>query len=223
MLSREESPNPSPFPEPLPICDPRPTLIRHAQDFHRRGWMLGTAGNLSARIEGDRFWITASGCAKGELSPEQFVQVALSGEILVQPTPEVKPSAETSIHQAIYRCFPTVQACYHVHSVAASLVSQRATLNQIQLPNLEMVKGVGIWDENPQVFLDVFANHSQVPQIAAEIAAQFQKQSPQVPACLIRDHGVTAWGRSPSEARNRVEVMEFLFDYLVQYQRLHLS
>ncbi len=220
MLSHEESLNLA-TPEPQP--DPRPTLIRHAQDFHRRGWMLGTAGNLSARIAGDRFWITASGCAKGELSPEQFVQIARSGEVLVQPTPEANPSAEASIHQAIYRCFPEAQACYHVHSVAASLVSQGAKLNRIQLPNLEMIKGIGIWDENPQVFLDVFPNHSQVPQIAAEMTAQFQKQPPQVPACLIRDHGVTVWGRSPSEARNRVEVMEFLFDYLVQYQRLHPS
>ncbi|MCG9893392.1 MAG: methylthioribulose 1-phosphate dehydratase [Thermosynechococcaceae cyanobacterium MS004] len=198
--------------------DPRPQLIHHAHAFHQRGWMFGTAGNLSAKLPDGSFWITASGCSKGELTPLQFVRLSATGELLTQPTPAAKPSAEASIHQAIYACFPEACACYHVHSVPATLLSNRVVDDQLALPAIEMIKGLGVWNENPVVKLALFPNHLQVPRIAEAIAAQFREQTPDVPACLIRNHGVTVWGASPEEARNRVEVIEFLFQYLLAGQ-----
>ncbi len=195
--------------------DPRPTLITHARSFYERGWMWGTAGNLSARQPDGSFWITASGCSKGELTLDQFVQMSLDGQLLTQPTPTAKPSAETSIHQAVYQLFPDAVACYHVHSVSANLVSRLTTQDQIQLPAIEMIKGLGIWDANPTVHLALFENHLKVPEIGAEMLARFGQEPPQIPACLIRDHGVTVWGTSQEEARNRVEVMEFIFQYMI--------
>jgi methylthioribulose-1-phosphate dehydratase len=195
--------------------DPRPTLIAHARSFYERGWMWGTAGNLSARQPDGSFWITASGCSKGELTLDQFVQMSLDGQLLTQPTPTAKPSAETSIHQAVYQLFPDAIACYHVHSVSANLVSRLTLQDQIQLPAIEMIKGLGIWEANPTVHLALFENHLKVPEIGAEMLARFGQQPPQIPACLIRDHGVTVWGSSQEEARNRVEVMEFIFQYMM--------
>jgi methylthioribulose-1-phosphate dehydratase len=200
--------------------DPRSQLIRHAREFHQRGWMLGTAGNLSARSDEDSFWITASGCSKGELTPEQFVRLSHAGELLTQPVPSAKPSAEASIHQAIYALFPQAQACYHVHSVAATLLSNRSKTDYLELPAIEMIKGLGVWEADPVVKLALFTNHPHVPAIAADISAKFQQQPPDVPACLIRNHGITVWGSSPEEARNRVEVAEFLFQYLIAAQSI---
>jgi methylthioribulose-1-phosphate dehydratase len=202
--------------------DPRPLLVAHARSFYERGWMWGTAGNLSARLPDGSFWITASGCAKGELTTAQFVHISGAGECLTPPSSNVKPSAETSIHQAIYQIFPAAQACYHVHSVPANLVSDLSPMETIQLPAIEMLKGLGIWDENPTVQLALFANHLQVPHIAQEMLARFQARAPQVPACLIRGHGATVWGCTQAEARNRVEVLEFIFQYMVAAQTLGL-
>jgi methylthioribulose-1-phosphate dehydratase len=199
--------------------DLRSQLIQHAHEFHQRGWMLGTAGNLSARLAEDSFWITASGCSKGELTLEQFVCVSNTGDVLVRPTPNAKPSAEASIHQAIYALFPEVRACYHVHSVPATLLSSQSN-DDLMLPAIEMIKGLGIWEAEPAVKLALFPNHSRVPQIADDISARFQQQAPDVPACLIRNHGITVWGASPEEARNRVEVIEFLFQYLIAAQTI---
>lgn len=195
--------------------DPRPTLITHARSFYERGWMWGTAGNLSARQPDGCFWITASGCSKGELTSDQFVQMSLDGQLLAQPTPTAKPSAETSIHQAVYQLFPDAVACYHVHSVSANLVSRLTAQDQIQLPAIEMIKGLGIWEANPTVYLALFENHLKVPEIGAEMLTRFGQKPPQIPACLIRDHGITVWGTSQEEARNRVEVMEFIFQYMM--------
>lgn len=199
----------------IPKCDPRPLLIAHARSFYERGWMLGTAGNLSARQQNDSFWITASGCSKGELTSDQFVQMSLEGNLLSQPVPTSIPSAETSIHQAIYQLFPDATVCYHVHSVSANVVSRLTTADFITLPAIEMLKGLGIWEANPTVNLALFANHVQVPDIGAEILERFGQKPPQLSACLIRDHGVTVWGTSLQEVRNRVEVMEFMFQYMI--------
>jgi methylthioribulose-1-phosphate dehydratase len=199
----------------IPLYDPRPLLIAHARSFHERGWMLGTAGNLSARQPNGSFWITASGCAKGELTSDQFVQMSLDGQLLYQPVSTSTPSAETSIHQAIYQLFPDVMVCYHVHSVFANLVSRLSETDFIQLPVIEMLKGLGIWEANPTVNLALFPNHLQVPQIGVEMLTRFREKPPKIPACLIRDHGVTVWGTSLNEVRNRVEVMEFIFQYMI--------
>jgi methylthioribulose-1-phosphate dehydratase len=195
------------------LNDPRTLIMHHARSFYEHGWMWGTAGNLSSRCADGSFWITASGCSKGELTEKQFVRLSISGDLLEKPISEAKPSAETSIHQVIYGLFPDAQACYHVHSVQSNLVSRLG--DQIQLPAIEMLKGMGIWEVDPVIFIDVFANHPDVPQIATEMHDRFTKSPPQLSACLIQDHGVTVWGRTPEETRNRVEVMEFLFQYMV--------
>ncbi|WP_404787206.1 methylthioribulose 1-phosphate dehydratase [Altericista sp. CCNU0014] len=200
--------------------DPRPLLVAHARSFYERGWMWGTAGNLSARLPDNSFWITASGCAKGELTPEQFVQMSLEGKLLTQTA--AKPSAETSIHQAVYRLFPDATACYHVHTVSANLASRLTAAEQIRLPAIEMLKGLGIWEANPTVHLALFSNHLQVSEIGAEMLARFGQKPPQIPACLIRDHGVTVWGRSQDEAKNRIEAMEFIFQYTVAAKSIDL-
>lgn len=204
-------------------ADLRQTLIAAASHFYQRGWMVGTAGNLSARLPDGSFWITASGRMKGQLTPLDFIRLGLDGTILEQPSSTVRPSAETSIHQAIYTQFPDAQACYHVHSIEANLVSRWATGNELLLPSIEMLKGLGVWEESPKVFVPVFTNHFEVPKIATEICDRFQVAPPSIPALLIRDHGVTVWGNSPNAAYNFVEVAEYLFRYMVAARRLKLE
>lgn len=195
--------------------DPRPDLIAAARQFYQLGWMVGTAGNLSARMPDDSFWITASGKSKGQLTEKDFVRVSLEGETLESLDPNNRPSAETSIHRSIYSLFPLAKACYHVHSIEANLASTINTGDKLPLPPLEMLKGLGVWEENPQVVMPVFANYLEVPRIAAEILDRFQVSPPDVPALLIVNHGVTVWGNSTLEAQNHLEIAEYIFRYLV--------
>jgi len=195
--------------------DPRQALIHASRQFHQLGWMAGTAGNLSAKIADNSFWITASGKQKGKLVIEDFVRISLTGEVLENPSPQNKPSAETSIHQAIYSLFPEANACYHVHSVEAKLVSNFIDHEQLPLPPIEMLKGLGIWEENPKVYMPVFENYLEVPRIAEAIIQRFKNTTPDVPALLIRNHGVTVWASSPEAAENHVELAEYIFRYIV--------
>jgi methylthioribulose-1-phosphate dehydratase len=204
-----------------PPSDPRGALITAATHFYNQGWMLGTAGNLSARTPEGNLWITASGRPKGNLNPEDFVCLTVDGEILDRGNPspgepDRKPSAETAIHQAIYRLYPEAQACYHVHSVEANLVSNFTDEDDILLPPLEMIKGLGVWDETPICRLPLFANQADVPRIGLDIEQRFTIARPQLSALLIRNHGVTVWGKTPIEAFHHIELIEYIFRYMVQ-------
>jgi methylthioribulose-1-phosphate dehydratase len=203
--------------------DPRQSLINASRQFYQLGWMAGTAGNLSAKMPDNSFWITASGKQKGKLVTEDFVRMSLTGEILENPSPNNKPSAETSIHQAIYSLFPDANACYHVHSVEAKLVSNFIDHEQLPLPPIEMLKGLGIWQENPKVYLPVFKNHLEVPRISEDIVQRFKQISPDVPALLIRNHGVTVWATSPEAAENHIELVEYIFRYIVAARQAGLN
>jgi methylthioribulose-1-phosphate dehydratase len=203
--------------------DLRSELIAAAKHFYDRGWMAGTAGNLSARLPDGSFWITASGRQKGQLTPSDFIRMNLDGAIVEQPVPEARPSAETSIHLAVYNCFPEAKACYHVHSIEANLVSRLTAGDAVSLPAIEMLKGLGVWEENPQVSMPLFANYLEVPKIAKEISEFFAVSSPSVPALLIRDHGITVWGDSTAAAYNYVEIVEYIFRYTLAASQLNLD
>ncbi|MDY6900473.1 MAG: methylthioribulose 1-phosphate dehydratase [Cyanobacteriota bacterium] len=201
--------------------DSRPTLIAAARQFYQMGWMVGTAGNLSAKMSDNSFWITGSGCPKNLLTVDDFVLMTLDrdkGEFYSTPSQshlQKRPSAETSIHAAIYNLFPDAQVCYHVHSIENNLVSRFTDSDNLPLPPLEMIKGLGVWEENPRLAMPIFTNHLEVSQIADEICSRFKDAKPQIPALLIRDHGVTVWADSLERANNYIEVVEYIFRYMV--------
>ena len=192
---------------------PQAALIEIARDFHARGWMSGTAGNLSARADDGHFWITASGKPKGRLDKTDFLLVRIQdGEVVERAAPGNKPSAETAIHRTIYARFVDARACLHGHSVDGSLVSERARRGAkgLRLPAVEMLKGFDIWQQNPKVDLPLFDNLLDVKRIATEIDKRFRRTAPALSALMIRGHGATVWGGSPQEAYNRFECLEFL-------------
>ncbi|GAB4512942.1 MAG: methylthioribulose 1-phosphate dehydratase [Sulfuricaulis sp.] len=198
---------------------PRAALAEIARDFHARGWMAGTAGNLSVREDDNHFWITASGMPKGRLEEIDFLLVRLKdGEVIERVRPDNKPSAETSIHRAIYVLFPTARACLHAHIVQAGIAADRAKkgAKSLRLPAIEMIKGFDIWQQNPKVDLPLFENHLDVAKIAKDIETRFRKTKPAVTALMVRAHGPTVWGASLQEAYNRFEILEYLLRYQAQ-------
>ncbi len=196
-------------------------LITAASDFHARGWMRGTAGNLSIREpkpNSDCFWITASGRPKGCLEDNDFLCIDTATGEKRPNQADVAPSAETAIHQTIYARFPAARCCMHVHSVDAALAVSRhaADTPGLSLPKLEMLKGFGIQDEDPNITLPIFENHADVSLIAQEINTYYKANRAQLSALMIRHHGITVWGQDPQETYNKVELMEFILSYLAR-------
>jgi len=194
----------------------RAALVEIARDFHARGWMSGTAGNLSSRVDDEHFWITASGKPKGRLDADDFLLVRVAdGAVMEKRRAEDRPSAETAIHAVLYRRFPTARACLHGHTVAACLAADRARRGaaSLRLPPIEMIKGFDVWQQNPKVELPLFENTLDVAKIAKAIEVRFKKSAPEITALMVRGHGPTVWGAGLQEAYNRFEILEFLLQF----------
>lgn len=197
--------------------DPEPESRRGAvasacRDLYRRGWMEGTAGNVSLRT-GGTVVISASGRSKGRMSRGDTVLVdAASGRPRAGETEW--PSAETAIHLAVYRRIEDCGAVVHTHAphatAVAALTAVPGAVGHAHFADLELAKGLGVEDPR-HVRVGVFPNWPDVSRIARDVAAYLADRGPRpVPALLIARHGATTWGRDLEQARNRMECIEAL-------------
>ena len=96
-----------------------PALIDAGAEIVRRSLTLASGGNLSARIPGtDRFVVTGTGTWLDRLTPDQFTEMTLDGEVVSGP----KPSVEWKLHCETYRKRPDVNSVIHVHPQTAVLL-----------------------------------------------------------------------------------------------------
>jgi methylthioribulose-1-phosphate dehydratase len=190
-------------------------MAETARDLYQRGWMEGTAGNLSLRVPGcrDRALITASGRSKGQLRPADAVEVRLSDGQPVDPG-GLLASAETPIHAALLRLFHDCNAVAHAHPPYSTVIASGAVRGKppatytVQFRDFEIIKGIGAADPT-RITVPVFANWPDVPRIARDIEDYFLCAAPGSPeVLLIAHHGATAWGPTLEVARNRLECLE---------------
>jgi methylthioribose-1-phosphate isomerase/methylthioribulose-1-phosphate dehydratase len=185
-------------------------LAEVAAQLYGRGWMEGTAGNLSERLPtGSTALITASGLSKGSMTWRDMVEVRVSDARAVRPDAP-RPSAETVIHTVLYRKFPDCQAVVHAHpphTTAIAAIAAREGKDAVTFTELEIIKGLGV-PEPSSVTVPVFQNWVDVPRIAEDIEAQLPQNAP--PVMLIGSHGATSWGPTLEIARNRMECLETL-------------
>lgn len=183
-------------------------LAEMAAALYARGWLEGTAGNLSVRLAGgSTALITASGVSKGALTAGDVVEVGVEDARPVHAGAP-RPSAETTIHAALYRLWEDCRAVVHVHSpyaTAAAIQAARRGATTVEFADLEIIKGLGL-PEPSKVAVPVFENHAHVPDIAADVLARLEPNAP--PVMLIGNHGATTWGPTLDVARNRMECLE---------------
>jgi ribulose-5-phosphate 4-epimerase/fuculose-1-phosphate aldolase len=104
--------------ESLPsTVDPvRQQVVEAARRLADQGLVVGTTGNVSARIAA-RVWITPTRTPYAALRPGDLAGVELvSGRRLSGAT----PSMELPLHLAVYRTRPDVRAVVHTHSPHAT-------------------------------------------------------------------------------------------------------
>ncbi|MDA8059042.1 MAG: methylthioribulose 1-phosphate dehydratase [Nitrospiraceae bacterium] len=194
-------------------------LIRVAAHFYQKGWMVGTSGNLSVRVSPDTFLITASGRPKGLLSEDDLVVIRGLGRLPENSSERPRPSAEVSIHQAVYACVDDANAVFHIHSVESNIVSEWAVDHSLLLPPLEMIKGFGVIDPSVGYRIDLLENHLDVSRIALDLkdllSDPVRVSKNHLPAFLIRHHGLTVWGRDVMDAFHKIELLEYVFRFMV--------
>ena len=102
----------------------RQLLTRLAASLFARGFSVGSAGNISVRLN-DGYLITPTNSSLGQLDPERISR--LDGEFRhIGGDP---PSKEVFMHRAFYAARPEAGAVVHLHSTQATAISCLADLD----------------------------------------------------------------------------------------------
>ncbi len=202
-------------------------LVRLGRDFHRRGWMLGTSGNLSAVVSRHplRLAITASSVDKGRMHAGQILEVDSEGKMVQGPPVPPKdyagkPSAETLLHLEVVRS-AGAGAVLHTHSVWATALSDfHHESGGFHIEGYEMLKGLeGVQTHEHREWLPVVENSQDMAALAVE-ARGLLAGTPELHGLLVRRHGMYTWGKDLATAARHVEILEFLLEAVGRRQMM---
>ncbi len=172
----------------------RGEVVTFARRMHTDGLVVGTAGNLSARVPGEeRIAITPSNFPYEEMKLDDVPILDLSGAIVVAGR---APSVEWRLHLAIYQARPDVGAIFHTHGVYSSVL---AALH-LPLPPIveELVHHVG-----GQVEVAEYAP-SQSPELSCNVVAALGGKA----AALMANHGNLCCGQGLASAYHVCQLVE---------------
>jgi ribulose-5-phosphate 4-epimerase/fuculose-1-phosphate aldolase len=99
-------------------ADTRQLLVELAASLFARGFSVGTAGNISVRLD-DGYLITPTNSSLGRLDPARLSRLDAG----FQHIGGDKPSKEVFMHRAFYRARQDAAAVVHLHSTMATAVA----------------------------------------------------------------------------------------------------
>lgn len=170
------------------ICDTGKSL-------YARGYCVGSAGNISARLE-DGWLITPTDACLGRLDPAAIAKVSSAGEWVSGD----RPSKTLALHRRIYESNAQAQAVVHSHATA-----------------LVALTLAGCWREEailPPITPYQVMKVGRIPLIpyrrpgAAEVADEVAALAAQVRGVMLERLGPVIWDTSVSKASFAMEELE---------------
>lgn len=170
------------------ICDVGASL-------YTRGYTVGSAGNISARLE-DGWLITPTDACLGRLDPAAIAKVNLAGEWVSGD----KPSKTLALHRQVYDRNPGVGGVVHTHST-----------------HLVALTLSGVWQEDtilPPLTPYQVMKVGRIPQIAYErpgspkVAERVAQLANRVRGVMLERLGPVIWESSVSKASYALEELE---------------
>ena len=153
-------------------------------------------GNISIRLDTDRFLITPSGLYKRRLKRGQILIVNSKGE-LIHGKGDLKPSSERLMHMEAYRQREDIGALLHAHPPYSTAL----TLAGIPFPE-------NIVPEILALLGEVATAHYAVPG-TQDLAKSISEPIKTHDAILLSNHGSLTVGRTLEQALIALERMEF--------------
>jgi len=174
----------------------RQLLTRLAASLFARGFSVGSAGNISVRLQ-DGYLITPTNSSLGQLDPERISRLdAEFRHIGGDP-----PSKEVFMHRAFYAARPQAGAVVHLHSTQATAVSCLADLDPANpIPPLTPYFVMRVGRSLPIVPYYRPGDPAMEPAIhAAALTAR---------AILLANHGPVISGKTLTDAVYAAEELE---------------
>jgi L-fuculose-phosphate aldolase len=182
----------------------RRNLVKFGKWLYRLGFMPGSSGNLSVRVNPECILATPTGCSKYLLKPEDMVLVDMEGKQLAGSR---KVTSEIGIHLEVYHARTDVAAVVHAHPpLATGFACAGRALDQPLCAEAIMMLG--------PIPLAPYAT-TGTKDLAASLAALIPDHS----AILMANHGAVAYGSSLLDAFLKMETVEhFAHICLVAHQ-----
>ena len=165
------------------------------KSLYERGYTVGSAGNISARLE-DGWLITPTDACLGRLKPQEIAKVSKDGTWVSGS----KPSKTLELHRQVYDRNPEVNGVVHTHSTSlVALTLAGGWSNDDILPPL-----------TPYQVMKV----GHVPLIAyqrpgsPDVAAQVAQLANTVRGVMLERLGPVVWESSVSKASFALEELE---------------
>ncbi len=173
----------------------REQICATGASLYQRGYTVGAAGNISARLH-DGWLITPTDACLGRLDPAELSKVDAGG----QWVSGAKPSKTLVLHRGIYGNDGEARAVIHTHSTHLVALTLSGVWREDEvLPPITpyQVMKVG------RIPLIRYRRPGD-PQAAAEVAAQ----AAQVRGALFERLGPVVWERSVEQASHVLEELE---------------
>lgn len=175
----------------------RSLLAEHAASLFARGFSVGSAGNISARLDDGGYLITPTNSSLGRLDPARISRldaafVHIGGD---------KPSKEVFMHRAVYTARADAGAVVHLHSTMATAVACLPEVNPDNpIPPLTPYFVMRVGRRMPIVPYYRPGDPAMEPAIHA--AARDAR------AVLLANHGPVVSGRTLTDAVYAAEELE---------------
>jgi ribulose-5-phosphate 4-epimerase/fuculose-1-phosphate aldolase len=173
----------------------RDEICTVGRSLYERGYTVGTAGNISARLE-DGWLITPTDASPGHLDPARIVKVLADGSWASGD----RPSKTLALHRKIYDGNLQAQGVVHTHST--------------HLVALTLAQGLNPDNILPPITPYQVMKVGRVPLIGYErpgaqsVAEQVALLASQVRAVMLERLGPVVWESSVSKASYVLEELE---------------
>ncbi|SDI24250.1 aldolase [Paraburkholderia phenazinium] len=173
----------------------REEICTTGASLYQRGYTVGTAGNISARLD-DGWLITPTDACLGRLDPAEIAKVDLAGN----PVSGGKPSKTLALHRGIYARNAQTRGVVHTHST-----------------HLVALTLAGVWSEAdvlPPITPYYVMKVGHIPLIRyrrpgdPQVAEQIAALADTVRGVLLERLGPVVWERSVAQASYALEELE---------------
>ncbi len=176
--------------------DLRQAIVDAARAMFSEGLVVGSAGNVSARAEGDNaMHITPTRVPYPDLVADDIVTVTFEGDPIEG---DGLPSSESLMHGAVYAGRPDVRAVVHAHPVHASAMAVRR-------------QAIPAFVDEQVVYLGGAVEvGAYAPAASEELAANAVAALGERRAVLLANHGTLTVGKDPEDALEMTRLTERL-------------
>ena len=95
----------------------REDIVRIGRMMYERGWIAGSDGNISVRLDSERILATPTGMCKGRMDTDDLIVCDNDGNRI---SGSRERSTEMAMHIAIYRSRPEINGVVHAHPPIAT-------------------------------------------------------------------------------------------------------